>query len=60
MTQYQKAVLVMDYLQSLGVRMIVVGRAVCDKNLEASYKLIQENPKISKTEFLQRMQITEE
>ena len=60
MTQYQKGVLVMDYLQSLDVDMITIGEAICDQNLEQSYKLIKENPKISKAEFLERMQISED
>ena len=60
MTQYQKGVLVMDYLQSLNVKMITIGDAICDENLEQSYQLIKENPKISKAEFLERMQISEE
>ena len=60
MTQYQKGVLVMNYLQSLNVKMITIGDAICDENLEQSYQLIKENPKISKAEFLQRMQISEE
>ena len=60
MTQYQKGVLVMDYLQELNVRFLAIGRAICDENLEASYKLIKENPKISKKEFLEKMQISED
>ena len=60
MTHYQKGMSVMNYLRDLGVDMITIGEAVCDENLEQSYKLITENPKISKAEFLERMQITED
>ena len=60
MKPYQKIVSVMDYLQSLKVKMPTIGEAICDENLEQSFKLIQENPKISKSEFLKRMQISEE
>ena len=60
MTQYQMGMLVMDYLQSLGVKMIAIGEAIDDKNLEKSYQLIKENPQITKEEFLEKMQISED
>lgn len=60
MTQYQKGILVMDYLQGLGIDMITIGDAVCDENLERSYQLIIDNPKIGKDEFLSKMEIVEE
>ena len=60
MTQYQKGILVMDYLQGLGIDMITIGDAVCDENLERSYQLIIANPKIGKDEFLSKMEIVEE
>ena len=60
MTQYQKGILVMDYLQNLGIDMTTVLVAICDENLEQSYQLIRQNPQISKEEFLQMMQIEEE
>ena len=60
MTQYQKGILVMNYLRELGTDSAVILDAICDENLEQSYKLIQENPKITKAEFLSKMQITEE
>ena len=60
MTQYQKGSLVMDYLRELGMDWVAILDAICDENLEQSYKLIQENPKITKAEFLAKMQITEE
>ena len=60
MTQYQKGILVMDYLQDLGVNMITIGEAIDDKNLDRSYQLIKENPQITKAEFLKKMQMTED
>ena len=60
MSQYEMGISVMDYLQGLGIDMITILDSICDENLEQSYKLIQENPKITKAEFLAKMQITEE
>ena len=60
MNQYQKGILVMDYLQDLGISMITIVEALDDKNLEKSYQLISENPHISKEEFLETMGIEEE
>ena len=58
--QYQMGRLVMDYLKALGADWDTILIAICDENLEQSYKLIQENPQISKAEFLEKMQITED
>ena len=60
MTQYQKGMLVMNYLRELETDWVAILDAICDEKLEQSYKLIQENPKITKAEFLAKMQITEE
>ena len=60
MNQYEKGILVMDYLQALGMNMLTVGSAIDDTNLEKSYQLITENPQITKAEFLKKMEITEE
>ena len=60
MTQYQKGILVMDYLQDLGVDMLAILDAICDENLERSYQVIKENPQITKAEFLEVMQISED
>ena len=60
MTDYQMGITVMDYLQSLGVNMIAIGEAIDNKNLKKSYQLIQDNPTISKEEFLDKMEIEEE
>ena len=60
MTQYQKGTLVMNYLRDLGMKSVAILDAICDENLEASYKLIKENPKITKAEFLRRMPMVSE
>lgn len=60
MTQYQKGMSVMKFLQNLGMNMITVGEAIEDKNLEKSYQIIQQNPQITKEEFLEKMDIEEE
>ena len=39
--------------------MITIGKAIEDKSLEQSYRLITENPQITKEEFLREMQIEE-
>ncbi|MBR1624740.1 MAG: hypothetical protein IJ676_03240 [Clostridia bacterium] len=60
MDQYQKGMLVLNYLRSLSVHPITRAEAVSDENLEKSYQLIQSNPKITKEEFLTEMGIEEE
>ena len=59
MTEYQKGILVMDYLQSLGLNMLTIGSAIDDSNLEKSYQLIKRYPNISKEDFLTEMGIEE-
>ena len=60
MTQSEKGIFVMNYLRALNTEGVAILDAICDENLEQSYKLIAENPKISKREFLQIMQISED
>lgn len=50
----------MNYLRGLGTEAVEILDAICDENLEASYKLIKENPNITKEEFLEKMQISED
>ena len=57
--QYQKGILIMKYLKELDVHPITVAMAVSDENYRKSYQIIQENPKITKEEFLKKMQLTE-
>ena len=59
MTRYQKTKLVMNYLKSLGINVLTIGRAIDDDHWELSYKLISENPNIDKKEFLKRTGIKE-
>jgi len=58
--QYQKGTLVSNYLKKLGVHPITIAEAVSDENYRNSYRLIKENPEISKKEFLTKMQLVEE
>lgn len=60
MTQSQKVIFVMNHLRLLNTEGVAILDAICDENLEQSYKLITENPKISKREFLEIMQISED
>ncbi len=59
MTQYQKGMLVMNYLKSLQTDILTIGDAIEDDNLEKSYQLIKENPQITKAEFLKQMGLKE-
>ena len=59
MTAYEKIILVMDYLQGLGLNMLTVGRAIDNDHLGKSYQIIKENPNISKRDFLKIMKIKE-
>ena len=56
---YQKGILVMNYLRDLKMSSVNILDSICDENLEKSYQLIKENPKIIKQEFLEIMQIEE-
>ncbi len=49
-----------QYLESLGLSWITIAEALSDSNIKMAVSLIQENPKITKAEFLQKMQIVEE
>ena len=57
MTHYQKGILVMDYLETLNADSVEILHAICDENLEKSYRVIKENPKISKAEFLKMVPV---
>lgn len=59
MNQYEKGLIVMNYLQKLGLNMSTVGTAIDDNKLEKSYQLIKQNPRITKEEFLREMKIEE-
>ncbi len=57
--QYEKGTLVSKYLEKKGVHPVTIAEAVSDDNYIKSYKLIQENPNITKEEFLKKMNIEE-
>lgn len=58
--QYRKGSVVAKYLDNLNIHPITVAIAVSDENYRKSYQIIQENPKITKTDFLEKMGIIEE
>ena len=57
--QYEKGTLVSNYLEKLNVHPVTIAEAVSDNNYIKSYNLIQENPNITKEEFLKKMNIEE-
>jgi len=57
--RYKMSIYVMDYLQGLGMNMTTVGEAISDENYKKSFRLIQENPGISKEDFLNAMGLEE-
>lgn len=59
MTHYQKAVLVMDFLQDLGIDIISVARATDDRRFDRTWNLLVENPDITKEEFLRVLETME-
>lgn len=50
---------VLNYLQSVGIVMVDILEAVADDTIEKSYKVIKDNPTISKEEFMRVMKIEE-
>ena len=48
-----------EYLRGLGLSWITIAEALSDGNYRKSYQLIKDNPKISKKEFLKKMEIEE-
>ncbi len=57
MTLYQKGLWMMDCLEGLGMDYITIGDAIDDRTMDYNYKLLKENPNITKEEFLQKMKI---
>ena len=49
-----------QYLVSLGFSWITIAEALCDENIAKAVDLMQKNPKITKAEFLQKMQLDDE
>ena len=59
MKQYQKGIFVLDFLQELGLSMLIIGKALEDNRLNKSYRVIKSNPKITQEEFLRKMQLVD-
>ena len=59
MTECQKGMLVLNYLLDLGLSPAEAIEAIGDEKRDESYKVIKANPQITRTEFLQLMQIEE-
>ena len=57
MKQYQKSIVVMDFLQELGLSMLIIGKALEDTRLNKSYRVIKSNPQITQEEFIAKMQL---
>ena len=49
-----------NYLRSLGLSWITIAEAMSDEKHEKTVQAIQENPKITKKEFLTKLNIQEE
>ena len=58
--QSQGDFFLLDFLQALGVSQLNLLDAICDENYEKSLQLVQENPNITKAEFLEQMGIEED
>ena len=59
MKQYQKGIFVLDFLQELGLSMLIIGKALEETRLNKSYRVIKSNPKITQEEFLTKMQLAD-
>lgn len=57
--QYDRGVWLENFLQNLGIDEYAIGTAIDDDNIDKSFQLIQDNPSITKDEFLQKMHIEE-
>ena len=55
MKQYEEDLWMMDYLEELGIDYITIGEAIDDRTRDYNYKLLKENPNITKAEFLEKM-----
>ena len=58
--QYKMGSLVSNYLEKLKVHPITIAMAVADDKYQKSYRIIQENPQITKEEFLKKMELEED
>ena len=49
---YDKGIFIFDTLKKIGVDSLAILEAACDENIEYTYKLLMDNPSISKDDFL--------
>ena len=54
--KYEKELYVISFLQSINANRFTIIEATNDDNIEKSFQIIQENPSITKKEFLEKMQ----
>lgn len=59
LSYYQKATQVENYLEGLKLHPVTVTEAISDDYIEKSYQILQENPTISKRDFLKKLGIEE-
>ena len=57
MKQYQKSIVVMDFLQELGLSMLIIGKALEECRLNKSYRVIKSNPQIPQEEFIAKLHL---
>lgn len=57
--QYKKGIFIRDYLKKLNMHPVTIAEAVADSNYKKSYQILAENPKITKAEFLEQMNLEE-
>jgi hypothetical protein len=55
MIQYQEEMWMIALLDALGVEVLTTAIACDDRVIDHNYKLLKENPDITKSEFLQKM-----
>ena len=58
-SQHQKNLLVIQYLKKLDVHPVTIAEALDNKIYAKTYQILQENPTISKREFLKKLGIEE-
>lgn len=57
--QHQTDLLVIQYLKKIDVHPITIGVSLSEQNYEKTYQILQENPTISKRDFLKKLGIEE-
>ena len=55
MISYQEEMWMADYLEDLGIGILIIAAATDDRVIDYNYKLLKENPNITKAEFLRKM-----